>query len=88
MLFCFLFGCLLASAPNVHTIASFRILLCLGYSSINGSHHEVWPDSGEKFYEGDFRPNDIMWILSIVNVCHLLLRIEDILHWMLNVAVV
>ncbi|CAL5423730.1 unnamed protein product [Camellia sinensis] len=51
------FGCLLASAPNVHTIASFRILLCLGYSSINGSHHEVWPDSGEKFYEGDFRPN-------------------------------
>ncbi|CAL5419966.1 unnamed protein product [Camellia sinensis] len=51
------FGCLLASAPNVHSIALYRILLCLGYSSINGSHHEVWPDSGEKFYEGDFRPN-------------------------------
>ena len=46
-LFC-RFGCLLGSAPNVYTLASYRILLCLGYSSINGSYLEVCPDYGEK----------------------------------------
>ncbi|GMP57394.1 hypothetical protein CsSME_00021514 [Camellia sinensis var. sinensis] len=51
------FRCLLASAPNVHTLSTYRILLCLGYTSINGSHRENWLDYGEKFYEGDFYRN-------------------------------
>ncbi|CAL5440955.1 unnamed protein product [Camellia sinensis] len=34
----------------------------VSFTSVNGSHHEVWPESGEKFFEGDLRPNG-EWML-------------------------
>lgn len=29
----------------------------VSFTSINGTKHEVWPESSEQFYEGDLRPN-------------------------------
>lgn len=29
----------------------------VSFTSIDGSKHEVWPESGEQFYEGDLLPN-------------------------------
>ncbi|KAI3713674.1 hypothetical protein L1987_72257 [Smallanthus sonchifolius] len=29
----------------------------ISFTSINGSKHDVWPESGEQFYEGVLRPN-------------------------------
>lgn len=41
----------------VHPTESF-----VSFVSINGSKHEIWPESGEQFYEGDFLPNG-EWML-------------------------
>lgn len=29
----------------------------VSFTSVNGSKHEVWPEYGKKFYEGDLLPN-------------------------------
>ncbi|GJU20784.1 heteroglycan glucosidase 1 [Tanacetum coccineum] len=34
----------------------------VSFTSINGSKHDLWPESGERFFEGDFRPNG-EWML-------------------------
>lgn len=34
----------------------------VSFVSINGSNHEIWPESGEQFYEEDLRPNG-EWML-------------------------
>ncbi|KAL8266856.1 hypothetical protein R6Q59_004200 [Mikania micrantha] len=34
----------------------------VSFTSINGSKHDVWPESGEQLYEGDLRPNG-EWML-------------------------
>jgi alpha-glucosidase len=34
----------------------------VSFTAINGSKHQVWPDSGEQLYEGDLRPNG-EWML-------------------------
>lgn len=35
----------------------------VSFVSINGSEHEVWPESGEQLFEGDLRPNG-EWMLA------------------------
>ncbi|KAL8521436.1 hypothetical protein ACS0TY_011817 [Phlomoides rotata] len=34
----------------------------VAFIAIDGSKHEVWPESGDQFFEGDFRPNG-EWML-------------------------
>ncbi|GAV90532.1 Glyco_hydro_31 domain-containing protein/Gal_mutarotas_2 domain-containing protein [Cephalotus follicularis] len=34
----------------------------VSFTSINGSKHEIWPESGEQHYEGDLMPNG-EWVL-------------------------
>ncbi|XP_073130033.1 uncharacterized protein [Henckelia pumila] len=29
----------------------------VSFTAIDGSNHEIWPDAGEQFFEGDIRPN-------------------------------
>lgn len=29
----------------------------VSFTAIDGSKHEVWPESGEQFFEGDSRPD-------------------------------
>lgn len=36
----------------------------VSFVSINGSEHEVWPESGEQLFEGDLRPNGMSYFFS------------------------
>ena len=29
----------------------------ISFTSVDGSVHEIWPESGEKYFEGDLLPN-------------------------------
>ncbi|GJT89619.1 alpha-glucosidase 2 [Tanacetum coccineum] len=59
----------------------------VSFTSINGSKHEVWPESGEQLYEGDLRPNG-EWMLvdkclgfGLVNKFNIDQVYKCLLHW-------
>ncbi|KAL6952578.1 alpha-glucosidase [Sarracenia purpurea var. burkii] len=59
----------------------------VSFTSIDGSKHEVWPDSGEKFFEGDLRPNG-EWMLvdrclglGLVNRFNVNEVYKCLIHW-------
>nr|XP_043607023.1 alpha-glucosidase 2 [Erigeron canadensis] len=59
----------------------------VSFTSINGSKHDVWPESGEQFYEGDLRPNG-EWMLvdkclglCLVNKFNIGQVYKCLLHW-------
>ena len=46
----------------------------VSFTAIDGSKHDVWPESGEQLYEGDRRPNGKVSsnrILVFTNLCSL-----------------
>ncbi|XVE71959.1 hypothetical protein DITRI_Ditri10aG0192700 [Diplodiscus trichospermus] len=57
------------------------------FTSIDGSRQEVWPDSGEKLYEGDLRPNGEWMLIDKCSGLGLINRfnVDDvykcIIHW-------
>ena len=40
----------------------------VSFVSIDGSKHEVWPEAGEQFYEGDLRPNGNVPLICLYNL--------------------
>ncbi|PIA58697.1 hypothetical protein AQUCO_00500561v1 [Aquilegia coerulea] len=57
------------------------------FVSINGSNHEVWPESGEQLFEGDLRPNG-EWMLvdrclglGLVNKFNIDEVYKCLIHW-------
>ncbi|XP_052211449.1 uncharacterized protein LOC127814178 isoform X2 [Diospyros lotus] len=59
----------------------------VSFTSINGSKHEVWPESGEKLFEGDLRPNG-EWMLvdrclglALVNRFNIGEVYKCLIHW-------
>ncbi|KAL8266855.1 hypothetical protein R6Q59_004199 [Mikania micrantha] len=59
----------------------------VSFTSINGSKHDVWPESGEQLYEGDLRPNG-EWMLvdkclglALVNKFKIDQVYKCLLHW-------
>ncbi|KAF7126946.1 hypothetical protein RHSIM_Rhsim11G0034700 [Rhododendron simsii] len=53
----------------------------VSFTSIDGSKHEVWPESNEMFFEGDLRPNGNSLSLSLsLSLCLCLIREGE---WML-----
>ncbi|KAK9052894.1 hypothetical protein SSX86_029524 [Deinandra increscens subsp. villosa] len=59
----------------------------VSFTSINGSKHDVWPESGEQLYEGDLRPNG-EWMLvdkclglGLVNKFNIDQVYKCLIHW-------
>ncbi|KAM0059677.1 putative alpha-glucosidase [Helianthus debilis subsp. tardiflorus] len=59
----------------------------ISFTSINGSKHDVWPESGEQLYEGDLRPNG-EWMLvdkylglGLVNKFNIDQVYKCLIHW-------
>ncbi|KAM4124060.1 hypothetical protein ACB094_01G203900 [Castanea mollissima] len=59
----------------------------VSFTSIDGSKHEVWPESGEQFYEGNLLPNG-EWILidkclglGLVNRYNVKEVFKCLIHW-------
>ncbi|XP_050270102.1 uncharacterized protein LOC126714137 isoform X3 [Quercus robur] len=59
----------------------------VSFTSIDGSKHEVWPESGEQFYEGNLLPNG-EWILidkclglGLVNRFNVKEVFKCLIHW-------
>ncbi|KAF5735631.1 neutral alpha-glucosidase C [Tripterygium wilfordii] len=59
----------------------------ISFNSIDGSKHEVWPESGEQFYEGDLLPNG-EWMLidkclglALVNRFNVTEVGKCLIHW-------
>ncbi|GKA34839.1 hypothetical protein Tco_0721268, partial [Tanacetum coccineum] len=59
----------------------------VSFTSVNGSKHDVWPESGEQLYEGDLRPNG-EWMLvdkclglSLVNKFNIDQVYKCLIHW-------
>ncbi|KAF9597924.1 hypothetical protein IFM89_022626 [Coptis chinensis] len=57
------------------------------FVSVNGSNHEVWPESGEQLFEGDLRPNG-EWMLvdkcsglGLVNRFNVNEVYKCLIHW-------
>ncbi|KAF4378533.1 hypothetical protein F8388_022354 [Cannabis sativa] len=59
----------------------------VSFTSIDGSKHEIWPESGEQFYEGDLLPNG-EWMLidkclgvALVNHFDINEVYKCLIHW-------
>ncbi|GJU20785.1 heteroglycan glucosidase 1 [Tanacetum coccineum] len=59
----------------------------VSFTSVNGSKHDVWPESGEQLYEGDLRPNG-EWMLvdkclglGLVNKFSIDQVYKCLIHW-------
>ncbi|XP_022145307.1 uncharacterized protein LOC111014792 [Momordica charantia] len=59
----------------------------ISFTSINGSVHEIWPESGEQFFEGDLLPNgewklvDKCLGLALVNKFNIKEVYKSFIHW-------
>ncbi|KAI3812633.1 hypothetical protein L1987_17344 [Smallanthus sonchifolius] len=59
----------------------------ISFTSINGSKHDVWPESGQQFYEGDLRPNGEWMVvdkclgLGLVNKFNIEQVYKCLIHW-------
>ncbi|KAK4422453.1 Alpha-glucosidase 2 [Sesamum alatum] len=59
----------------------------VSYTAVNGSKHEVWPESGERVLEGDLRPNgewklvDKCVGLALVNRFNISQVYKCLIHW-------
>ena len=66
-LYMFIFGCRLVCL-RVHPM--FTLLYptesYVSFTSIDGTKHEIWPEAGEQFYEGDLLPNGIVTTFQLL----------------------
>ncbi|KAF3447894.1 hypothetical protein FNV43_RR08601 [Rhamnella rubrinervis] len=59
----------------------------ISFTSVDGSKHEIWPDSGEEFYEGNLLPNgewrlvDRCLGLALVNKFEVGQVYKCLIHW-------
>ncbi|XP_077234843.1 heteroglycan glucosidase 1 isoform X2 [Tasmannia lanceolata] len=59
----------------------------VAFVSIEGSKHEIWPESGELLFEGDLRPNGVWMLvdkcsgLSLVNRFNIKEVYKCLIHW-------
>ncbi|KAL7159773.1 hypothetical protein ABFS83_01G050300 [Erythranthe nasuta] len=59
----------------------------VAFTAIDGSHHEIWPESGEQLFEGNLRPNG-EWMLvdkglglALVNLFDIGEVYKCLVHW-------